>query len=507
MKFRNLAQLAMTASTAALLAACAVSPDPLTQEELAISASDYQARAVAGQEAIHQPIDLYEAMARALKYNLDHHVEIVQTALRVAELDLTHFNLLPNAVANTGYTERNEYNASSSYNLVTETPNFGASTSSEKHNATRDITFSWSVLDFGLSYVRARQAGDKVLIAEEARRKAVHRLIEDVRTSYWRAVSAERLMSRLRALEARTQQAITGSRAISKEGEVSPVTQLTYQRELVEIKRTLQELERDLSIAKSQLGALMNLAPGTRFSIVVPSRGREAPAANQSVADMIEIALQNRSELRENAYQKRINTQEAHAALLEMLPGISVNGGSNFDGNEFLYSNDWLSWGAKASWNLLKVFSYPAKREVVEMQDKLLDQRALALTVAIMTQVHVSRVRYAHFVKELRTAREYTGVQTALVQQIRTEAAGDRVSEQTLIREELNTLVAEAKQDIAYASVQNAFANVFASMGMDPYVDPQSIDADVGSLASELRQLWFERGDYPAGQKLASAGR
>ena len=274
------ARLMIAAGSAAILSACAVSPDPLTQEELAIASADYSARAAAGQEPISKPIDLYEAMARALKYNLDHHVEIVQTALRVAELDLSHFSLLPNAVANTGYAERDNFSASSSLNLVTKEPNFGASTSQEKRLTTRDITFSWSILDFGLSYVRARQAADKVLIAEEARRKAVHRLVEDVRTAYWRAVSSERLMTRLRALEGRTQKALQSSRTLSAGGESSPITQLTYERELVEMKRTLQELERDLSIAKSQLAALMNLTPGTRFSIVVPARQRTGPALN-----------------------------------------------------------------------------------------------------------------------------------------------------------------------------------------------------------------------------------
>ena len=45
------------------------------------------------------------------------------------------------------------------------------------------------------------------------------------------------------------------------------------------------------------------------------------------------------------------------------------------------------------------------------------------------------------------------------------------ISEQTLIREEMNTLVAEVKYDIAYAGLQNAFGNVYASMGLDPFGD------------------------------------
>lgn len=494
------------ACTMALLAGCSVNPIPLTSEELASGSADYASRVSDGQEPITRPIDLYEAMARALKYNLDHHVEIVQTALRISELDLSHYNLLPNAVATSGYAARDNFNASSSYNLVTNVENFGSSTSQEKRIGTDDITFSWSVLDFGLSYVRARQAADKVLIAEEARRKAVHRLMEDVRTAYWRAVSAERLMARLRRLEGRANAALANARTMSSGGDVSPVTALTYERELIEVRRTLQELERDLSVAKLQLAALMNLTPGTRFSIAVPSGKRRAPEVRLQLPQMMEVALSNRSELREVAYQRRINQHEAHAALLELLPGLQLYAGANYDSNDFLLHNDWLSWGAKASWNLIKVFSYPAKRDVIEMQDQLLDERALALTMAIMTQVHVSRVRQMSFTRELHTAIEAADVQMRLVQQIRSEAASDRVSEQTLIREELNALVTEAKRDIAYANMQNAYANVFAAMGLDPYPDPQEVDLSVGGLSASLRGLWFERGDYDAHMRLASAG-
>lgn len=499
--------LALACSTAALVTACAVSPQPLTTEELALSASDHASRITDNQESITRQISLAEAMARALKYNLDHQVEVVQRALRITELDLSHYNMLPNAVANSGYVARDNYSASSSLNLVTGVDNFGASTSQEKKYSTNDITFSWSILDFGLSYIRARQAADKVLIAEEARRKAAHRLIEDVRTAYWRAVSSERLSGKMRALEARTVTALASSRTISSDGTASPVVALSYQRELIEIRRTLQELQRDLSVAKSQLGALMNVAPGTPFTIVVPTHGGTAPGLAMSAADMIDYALQNRSELRENAYERRINQQEAHAALLELLPGLQLYAGSNFDSNDFLLNNQWLGWGAKASWNLMKVFSYPAKTEVIGMQDQLLDQRALALTMAVMTQVHVSRARYMNYQNELQTAIEYASVQNELLGNIRVEAQADRVSEQTLIREELNTLVALAKRDIAFANCQNAYANVYASIGQDPYYDADTGNISVSDLASNIQGLWFERGENPSGVKLASTAK
>ena len=42
------------------------------------------------------------------------------------------------------------------------------STSQDKRLRTSEIAFSWNVLDFGLSYVRARQTADKALIEATA---------------------------------------------------------------------------------------------------------------------------------------------------------------------------------------------------------------------------------------------------------------------------------------------------------------------------------------------------
>lgn len=479
---------------------CTLAPKPLGEAEVAMHVTDQLSRITADQEPIVGAIDLYDAMARALKYNLDQKVEQVNAALRTSELNLAHYSLLPGLVANSGYAGRNKYAASSSYNVLTNTQNFGASTSQDKRISTADVEFSWNILDFGLSYVRARQAADKYLVAKEIRRKIVQRVIEDVRTAYWRAISGERLLTRLRRLEGRVQRAQASTRTIARERQTSPITAITYERELVEIKRAVQELERELVVSKSQLAALMNLTPGTQFSIKPPRGGFGRIELRRSVQDMILTALRNRAELREVWYKRRINQHELDAALLELLPGLKIYAGTNYDSNSFLYDNNWLSWGAKAGWNLLRIAQLPQKRRVIDSQDQLLDARGLALTMAIMTQVHVSRVRFLHFRKELNTAIEYLDVQNRLVRLMRAEARADRISEQTLIREEMNTLVAEVKRDIAHASLQNAFANVHASMGVDIYpISELSLDHSVDEISSALRSIWFERGDYGGG--------
>lgn len=493
-----------SATCVLLLAGCTVTPLPITQLEASIQTTSLLERAKQDVEPVSGAIDLYEAMARALKYNLDHHVEIMDAALRTRELDLAHYSLLPNVVAGSGFAARDSYLASSSYNILTNTQNFGASTSSDRRISTSDIAFSWNVLDFGLSYVRARQSADKYLISRENRRKIIQRVIEDVRTAYWRAVSGERLLARLRQLEGRARKAQASSRSISAERNTSPITAVTYERELVDIRRTIHDLERDLIVAKSQLAALMNLPPDLKFSLVTPRRNGKL-VLDLSARDVVATALNNRSELRDVWYKKRINQHELDAAFLELFPGINVIAGSNFDSNEFLYNNNWVNWGAKAAWNLLRVVQYPAKRAVIEAQDDLFDARARALAMAIMTQVHVSRIKFYHFAKELKTANEFFDVQSRLVSLMRIEAGAERISEQTLIREEMNTLVAEVKRDIIHAHLQNAYANVFASMGLDVGTSDLPVDQDVRLIAQAIRNAWYEHGDTNAGRLRSTA--
>ena len=507
MLLRRFALIAPVLAATFVLAGCSVLPEPLTYPQLQEISDKNLSRVTANQEPVTAPVTLYEAMARALKYNLDFKVEIMQKSLRGAELNLAHYNLLPAAVANSGYAARNNYLSTGDHDLFTGVEHAPRTTSQELQNTSADITFSWNILDFGLSYIRAQQSADKVLMAEEAKRKVVQRIIEDTRTAYWRAVSSDRMVKKLAALEERTKTALTNSRTLLKSEADSPTAALTYQRELIEIVRAAQKLRRELSVAKTQLAALMNLAPGSDYNLAGSEINTRPPALDSDPHEMMAVALMNRPELRDIIYQRRINDLEAGAALAELLPGIQIYRGDNFDSNKYLDNNQWISWGAKASWNVIKLFQYPAKEDVIESQDKLLNARALALTMAVMTQVHVSRIRYVNAAHELKTARDYFDVQVRLLMQMRKEAAADRISEQTLIREELNTLVAEAQRDIAFAASQNAYANVFASVGLDPYAGRIDKGMAVADLTHELKELWIERGDFGGQHKITLASR
>ena len=204
-------------------------------------------------------------------------------------------------------------------------------------------------------------------------------------------------------------------------------------------------------------------------------------------------ALRNRSELREVNYRQRINKKELDATLLKALPNFKALIGVNVDSNNFLYNNNWLQYGARASWNVLNLFRLPAEKKVIGAQDNLLKERELALTMAVMTQVHVSRARYAHYTTELETAAHGYAVQNKILYQIRSGFKAGAMSQQTLLREEMNTLVSEVKYDIAYADAQNAYANLFASMGIDDFAPDITGRENVGTLKTALNKLWDDR--------------
>lgn len=356
---------------------------------------------------------------------------------------------------------------------------------------------SWDVLDFGLSKIRAEQAADQTLISQERRRKVAGRVIEEVRTAYWRAISAQRLLDKLNELEGSVEQTLDNSERLAGRRLSAPLTALTYQRELIDIQTNIRQLQRELVIAKSQLAALMNLKPGTDFDLVMPNRGAPMPAVNSTAEDMMMSALRNRSELREVAYLQRINTKELDAATLSMLPSLRGFVGVNYDSNDFLFNNDWLNYGARASWNLLNVFRLPAQKRAINAESELIRQRELALAMAVMTQVHVARAQFGHRMLELDTASRTHTVQGKILQQIDGGYQAGAMSKQTMLREEMNTLVSEVKYDIAYAEAQNAYANLYAAIGLDSFGPDVSGREDVDTLASSLRQLWDRRASAP----------
>jgi outer membrane protein TolC len=469
---------------------CSYIPIAFKQEELQEQAKLDRKNVTQNQESVSGPISLYESIARALKYNLDYHVEFAEKILAESQLDLSRYELLPQLVVDSGYSGRDNFSGASSQSLLTGRQSLSTSTSSNRDVFTTDLKLTWNVLDFGLSYIRAKQSGDEVLIAEEEKRKIVNRIVQDVRAAYWRAVTNDRLIQKVEKLLKRVSKAIEESKQVELKRLDRPLTALTYQRELIGIKRELQELQQDLALAKIQLAALMNLRPGEGYELVIPERTELARKIDISPDMMEHLALENRPELRTVSYEQRINANEAKAAILSLMPGLDLNFGKSHSSNSFLFNNNWLTYGAQISWNLLNLFKLPSTQKNIEARGKVLEARRLALSMAIMTQVHVSLAQYEHSQWEHRTATDFFKTQEKILVQIKSGIETNTVTEQSLIREEMNMMVAEVKFDIAYSNIENAYGSIFAALGIDPFPIDTNTD-DIELLSNSIRD-YFE---------------
>jgi hypothetical protein len=289
-------------------------------------------------------------------------------------------------------------------------------------------------------------------------------------------------------------QAMAGLQRLQREGLMRPTETLTAERTLIEIRQVLQKLERELILARSQLAALINIPPDVEFKLL-PHEEIASPVMGElSVAEMISEALFNRPELREFAYKSRINEQEITAYVLEALPGFRFYANENTDGNRFLLHYHWASWGATAAWNVIRLAQLPVQQAAVEAQRDVLVQQSTAMALAIITQVYISRIRLRHYAAEFALAKDAVAAQRGLINQLRVEAANDRVGVQTVLREEMHTLVAEAKRDIAYANLQTANANLSVSLGLDLQLRDEHLHLEVDQLSRQIASAWTDRG-------------
>lgn len=481
-----------TLASALWLAGCAITPAPLgVTQALNQGQADQKVLADAAQ-APTQRITLEEAMARALLHNRERRVQMMESAMASHQLAISRFDMLPQLAANAGYTSRDTLAASSSAVLdpngnVSRSPAPTYSISADKRSETNSLALSWNVLDFGLSYLRGQQAADRLLIAKERERKAVHNLIQDVRTAYWRAISAQKLLQQTGPLRVRVQQALTDSRRIENLRLKNPMDALSYQRDLLDVRRSLEALHKDLLDARTSLTTLMGLSPTTEIELLeMAEDDYKIPVLKADINSLESSALALRPELMELRYQKRITEKEGRAALLGLLPGLNLTAGTYKDSNDFLLYNSWNSYGASLGLNLFNVFKAPVVKSMTKAQTQLAQERRLALTAAVLGQVHLSRFALENAKDQYQTSAEYLQVVRKIREQVKQMRSAERSGELDLIREEMTELLADLRRAVAYAELQNSYGRVFVSAGLDPLPDV-STQANVNSLATAMR--------------------
>lgn len=470
---------------AAAFAGCAVQPQVLSLEERQAAIRAGRADMFQQQEPVQGPITLEEAMARAIKYNLDHRVKLMEEAVSQRQLDLSRTDLLPKLALSAGYASRDNELASSSRSILSGNQSLEPSTSSDKTHRNGDLALSWNVLDFGVSYYGAQQQADRVQVAQERRRKVLHLLMQQTRQAWWQAAGAQLLEARIDPVLKQARQALEDSRQVEVEKLRSPLEALSYQRQLLDIVRQLEAVRDELAQAKPRLASIMNLPPGESFAVAVDG-ALAAPRVSLAVDAMEESALLRRPELVEAQYNERIGLLETRKALARLLPGLEISAGHHYDSNSYLTHKQWSDMGLRVSWNLFNVLNASTIRGLAQGQLELARQQRLALNMAVLTQVHVARLDYLGRLKQFQLTEDLNKVEQRILQYTRNAASANSQGKLEEIRASASAMMSELRLYQTFGALQGAYGQLVATLGLDPL--PESVPAhDLKTLGASVR--------------------
>jgi outer membrane protein TolC len=484
--------LSTAIASALLLSACSsTEPKPSTDEENRQRIIADQSRMYSGQEPVTAPITFYEAAARALKYNLDYRLKLMESALASDLRDVSSHEMLPRLVASAGYAGRDNDSGGTSIGIEDRQVSLRPSTSEERYREVYGLGLSWSLLDFGVAYYRTQQKSDQILMAEERRRKVAQNVLQDVRNAYWRALGAQRLMPEVDKLLMRTHTALTSAREAETRGLLPRQEILAYQRALLDSIYLLTVRRQDLEFAQAELSALMSLPPGSKM-ILADMPDPPLPEVRQSMARLEQLSLENRPEIMEEWYRKRVNQKDLEIAKAQLWPNVSVDFGYKYDSNKYLYNNDWMSTGLQVSMNLIRLLQLPSLNAAEKSQSETDDTRRVALSMAILTQVRVGTLRYQLARQEVEFAEDSLRVDRSLLNYAQAAKTGALGSELEVIRSEGRYLLSRYQREAAFSSAQAAWGRMYNSVGLD--VLPKEISQhDIKTLAREIQRTLNEQ--------------
>jgi multidrug efflux system outer membrane protein len=474
-----------------LLTGCAVKPKTLSFDDHDKRVKQDLAAIYTQDDAVPSYMTMEMAMARALKYNLILKTQAYNTIVNKKQLEVSNYAMWPQLLGSLGYFSRSNDNASSSQSLNQNnttgdgSPSYSVSSSKSYSNAS--LQFSWNLLDFGTSYITAKQNADKYLIEIQRYRKALQNILRDVRSTYWQAYTAQEVEKDLFALMEEVKKAISNSNAASNQRINPELDNLTYRRSLFEILRNLKELQRGLIEAKTNLNALLvmpsksttTLRPKTRELEPIP---KDFPMELQVLE---KIALYDRPELREADYSKRISYQDVNKAKVQMLPSVSVGYGANYDSNKYLLNSSWAVASAQLSWNLMRLFSAKSTADAAKIKAESSDAERMALSVIILTQVDVAYYRYREAADELNVNGKLLSIDEKIQKQMFNMYKNGATDELSLIRSKANTILSKLRRNLAYAEWQNAGGQLLSSIGYD-IVPDINLNANIHEISKEI---------------------
>ncbi len=396
---------------------------------------DMQTMYASSARKIEKPIDMYMAMALALKYNYTRRLVSYQQSL--IEVGRSPANRLPEIFSSAGYVNTDNHTAMDS-----------------------ELKLAWNILDVGTVYYQTQDPQYKAGVAFEQSRKVIHNLLQETRVLYWKALTAQKILptvdEMIEYMTLEVDEINSRSQELAQAGRSLTMPDLIKKRKYMEAVKKLSSLKRDMETSEVRLASLMGFHPSTEYRLVGKEYGNfELPEIKSSLSEMEWIALTNRPELR--VRDMVTNVEEIKTSFRE----FKDPGEAKYKNDPAYYNRKWAKRAKQIGMSAFENIGNPSESELENL-------RRQRMTTLVLTQVYVSWARYMSAVEDYQISHELANVSEDIAEDT-TMQDGSRAEQSQL--ESSRAIEDEVKAMLAYVDVQDALGNLYSAMGMDaiPY--------------------------------------
>lgn len=384
---------------------------------------------------IEKPIDMYMAMALALKYNYTRRVTSYEQS--IIKASKSPVNKLPEIISQAGYVNTQSYSQVNS-----------------------DLKVAWNILDISTVYYQTQDTQYKSRLAFEQSRKVIHNLLQETRVLYWKTLTAQKLlpviddMTEFMTLE--VDEINVKAKEMANKGQNLSMDNLVKKRKYMEAVKNLAALKRDMETAEVQLATLMGFHPSTEYKVVGPEYGNFGlPDIKSNLAQLEWVALTNRPELRMRDLVTNVEDIKIYSQ------GFTNPGTNKYKNDPSHYNRAWSKKAKEIGLSIFEDVKNPNEQELESL-------RRQRMTTLVLSQVYVSWARYMSAVEDYQISHEIANTSEDIAEDV-TIVDGSQAEKSQL--EASRAIIDEVKAFQAYADMQDSLGNLYSTLGLDaiPY--------------------------------------
>ncbi len=423
--------------------------------------SDMQNMYAATPRKIEKPIDMYMAMALALKYNYSRRISSYEESM--VKAGKTSYDKMPEVFEQAGY--------------ITDK-------TSSKSNA--ELKQAWNILDMGSVYYQSQDSEYKSNIAYEQSRKVIHNILQETRILYWKTLTAQKFLptvdDMIEYMTLAVDEMNAKSKELSQKGLSLSMDEMVQKRKYMQAIKQLSSLKREFEDSEIRLATLMGLHPYSEYKLVGAEYGNFAlPEIKGNLSEMEWIALTNRPELR---VRDLVTSPEELKIYVKTYEAPSE---TKYKNNPSYYNRLIAKQGKEVAIHIFEDMKNPSENELETL-------RRQRITSLILNQVYVAWARYMSAYEDYQISQELANVSENIAEDV-TIIDGSKAEKSKL--EAAKAIEDETNAYSAYVELQDSLGNLYATLGLDalPYY---MLNEKPSQIAMYLRKTFrkWENGEF-----------